>query len=54
MVAVPVDHKRQDQRRQAHSLDNGQQGIIAKVTHDSPIHAKTDEKRNSYKRCADE
>ncbi|MNR36568.1 hypothetical protein D3C85_1545000 [compost metagenome] len=53
VVAVPIDDNHQDQRRQADGLDDRNQRIIAKISHDRPIHAEANEQRNCHDRRAD-
>ncbi|MNZ64046.1 hypothetical protein D3C78_822080 [compost metagenome] len=41
-VATPVDRQRQQQSRKAHRLEDSEQGIVAQIAHDRPIHADAD------------
>ncbi|MNG09028.1 hypothetical protein D3C84_924260 [compost metagenome] len=54
MVGVPINHHCEYQRRKAHCLDDGDEGVVAKVTHDSTIHAESDKERNGNDGGADE
>ncbi|MCY1455303.1 hypothetical protein D9M71_724270 [compost metagenome] len=53
MVAVPVDYDREQQRGKTDGLDDGNQRIVAEITHDRPVHAKTNKQGNCHNRRTD-
>ncbi|MNO46132.1 hypothetical protein D3C76_364150 [compost metagenome] len=54
VVAGPVDDEAEDQRRQGHCLDDGNQRVIAEIAHHCPVQAKADEQRDRDDRRGDE
>ena len=53
MVAIPVHHHSQNQRGEADSLDNGDQGIVAEIAHYGAVHTETDKQRDGNQGGAD-
>ncbi|MNX75587.1 hypothetical protein D3C86_1070650 [compost metagenome] len=47
VIAVPVDDQGKDQGRKTDSLNDGDQRVVAKITHYSTIHAETNKQGDS-------
>ncbi|MNP03544.1 hypothetical protein D3C76_954320 [compost metagenome] len=54
VVASPVDDEAENERRECHGLDDGDQGVVTEISHHRTVQTEANEQRNGHQRSSEE